>query len=119
MATPPGPSCAACGAPAIVHWQRRLTDAEVTEQQDIEQARRWEIGLLADPDQPPPVFPPLPDFLDATTVVPACADHSISLELAALVHAKDCAAPPVCACTPEPTPDPEPQPEPAALPPGW
>lgn len=119
MATVPGPTCAACGGPAVVHWQRRLTDTEITMQQAIEQDRRKEVALLADPDQPAPVFPPMPDFLDATTTIPACASHSISIDLAALVHAKDCAAPPKCTCTPEPTPQPDPDRAPVQLPPGW
>lgn len=119
MGTLPGPTCASCGGPAVVHWERRLTDAEITAQQDAEKNRRWEVSLLADPDQPPPEFGPMPDFLDATVAVLACIAHAISLDTAALVHAKDCTAPPACTCTPEPAPQPAPPPEPAELPPGW
>jgi hypothetical protein len=119
MNAPPGPTCSACSAPAAVHWQRRLTDEEIARQQAIEQDRRREVVLLADPAKPAPLFPPMPDFLDATAVVFACAQHSISLDAASLIHQSACAAPPKCTCTPEAQPESEPQPEPPALPPGW
>jgi hypothetical protein len=95
----------ACGGPAVVHWQRRLTEAEIAQQQAIEQDRRREVALLADPAKPAPIFPPMPDFLDATTVVYACAQHGISLDAASLIHQSACAAPPVCTCKPEAQPD--------------
>ena len=114
-----GPACAACGAAAVVHWQRRLTADEIAQQQAIEQERRREIALLADPDQPPPLFPPMPDYLDAATVVYSCAQHSISLDAASLTHQATCSAPPACDCTPEAVPDPEPDPDPVILPAGW
>jgi hypothetical protein len=119
MDAPTGPACAACGAPAVVHWQRRLNDDEIVTQQAIEQERRNDAALLADPDQPSPLVPPMPDFLDDTTIVHACADHSITIDQAALVHAKDCTAPPACTCTPEPPPKPDPDRAPVELPPGW
>jgi hypothetical protein len=118
-APPPGPTCTACGAPAAVHWQRRLTEAEITQQQAIEQDRRREVALLADPAKPAPIFPPMPDFLDATTVAYGCTQHGISLDAASLIHQSACAAPPTCTCTPEAQPEPEPEPEPVQLPPGW
>lgn len=114
-----GPACGACGIPAVVHWQRRLTPAEIAVQQAIEQDRRDQTLLLADPQLPPPAFPPMPDFLDATRIVPACAQHSISLDAATLTHQATCAAPPTCDCTPEPPPQPTPDPPGPDLPPGW
>jgi hypothetical protein len=115
----PGPACVACGGPAVVHWQRCLTEAEIAQQQAIEQDRRREVALLADPALPPPIFPPMPDFLDATTPVYGCAQHGISLDAASHVHQATCAAPPVCDCKPEAAPDPEPEPAPVVLPAGW
>lgn len=116
---PTGPSCRACGAPAVVHWQRRLLPDEIAAQQQIEQERRNDATLLADPQLPAPVFPPMAGFLDATAVVLACAEHGITLDAAAHVHQAACAAPPVCDCTPEPLPVPDPEPDPVELPAGW
>jgi hypothetical protein len=117
--TPAGPASAACGVPAVVHWQRRLTADEIAVQQQIEQDRRDQATLLADPQLPAPDFPPMPDFLDATTIVPACAQHSISIDAATLIHQATCGAPPVCDCTPEPIPPSDPEPTGPELPPGW
>lgn len=116
---PTGPVCAGCGEPAVVHWQRRLTEAEIAAEQAIEQARRDARLLLADPQLPPPDFGPMPDYLDATTIVPACVKHAIALDAAAHIHQATCTAPPACDCTPEPLPEPEPEPPAPELPPGW
>ncbi len=118
MTTPAGPACRTCGEAPVVHWLRRLTTDEVAAEQAIEQARRDQALLLADPQQPAPDFGPLPDYLDATTPVYACAKHALALDQAALIHAHDCAAPP-CDCTPEPHPEPLAPPPAPELPPGW
>lgn len=120
----PGKPCALCGQRAVVHWQKRLTDEQLAEHIALEQGRRDERILLADPDLPLPVFGPLPTARDCTRLVHGCADHGISLNLAALVHAKTCTAPtladlPGCDCTPEAAPAPDADPEPQQLPPGW
>jgi hypothetical protein len=119
VTTPTGPTCAACGAPAVVNWQRRLTTAEITTQQAIEQARRDERLLLADPQLPTPDLGPMPDYLDATTTVVACAQHAISIDAATRIHQATCTAPPTCDCTPEQQPPQPPEPDPTPLPPGW
>ncbi|MET9222325.1 hypothetical protein ABZX65_26665 [Streptomyces sp. NPDC003300] len=121
---PTGPVCGLCGTPALVHWQRRLTGAEVAEQQAIEQGRRDEVVLLADPALPPPVFPPMPGFEDATRIVHGCIHHAITQDTAALTHQATCTAPteadlPGCNCTPETAPTPDPEPPTPQLPPGW
>jgi len=118
------PACGLCGTPAIVHWQRRLTPDEITEQQVLEQARRDEAVLLADPQLPPPEFGPMPGYLDAARIVFGCKDHAITQDAAALTHQAHCTAPaahglPGCNCAPEPAPQPEPEPPAAELPPGW
>lgn len=117
------PTCHLCGDRAAVHWQRRLTDDELAAVQQLEQDRRDQVMALADPAQAPPTFPPLPGPQDFTTVVHGCVAHAITIEAAALIHAKTCTAPgavlPGCDCTPEPAPAPEPDPEPLLLPPGW
>jgi len=126
--TPAAPVCAACGSEAVVHWQRRLTGDELAEHIRVEKERRAERLLLADPQQPAPVFPPLPAADDTTRIVHACGPHAISLEAASRIHASSCTAPneadlPGCDCTPEPHPAPAPEPvdEPAAsrLPAHW
>lgn len=101
--------CALCGEPAVVQWRRRLTDAEFEPITAAEQERRDEATLLADPQQPPPVFGPMPVPSDYIAAVYACADHGITLDLAALVHQRTCNAPntadlPGCNCTPEAPP---------------
>lgn len=111
------PSCAACGQPAVVHRQRRPTVDEIAVQQKIEQDRRNQILLLADPQLPTPNFPPMPDLLDATVIVTACAQDAI-LDVAALIHQASCTAPPTCTCTPEPLPQPARNPHPSNSPPG-
>jgi hypothetical protein len=118
------PPCDACGGPSIVHWLRRLTPEEVAEQQAKEQARRDRLSLLADPQQPPLEFGPLPDCADWTHAVYGCLTHYITKDAAARVHQATCTAPspagvPACDCTPEPSPAPDPDPTPAPLPPGW
>jgi hypothetical protein len=106
---PAGPLCVACGEPAIVHWLRRLTDAELGEVRRVENERRAEVLRLADPQLPAPVFPPLPSGEDFTRTVYACGTHAIAMDAAALVHASSCSAPneanlPDCDCTPEALP---------------
>ncbi|MFI2078690.1 hypothetical protein [Streptomyces triculaminicus] len=122
-----GPSCGLCGASAIVHWQRRLTDAEFAAHLEWETGRRERALALTDPQAPPPDFGPLPLPQGCTTTVFACAAHAIALDAAAQIHAKDCTAPstsdlPGCNCTPEP-PQPDPEPDTpdgsVVLPPGW
>ncbi|MEV5944230.1 hypothetical protein [Streptomyces sp. NPDC051994] len=115
---PAGPACTLCGAPACVHWQRRLTDAEFADYLALEQHRRDQLTELADPQLPPPDFGPMPAPGDCIRAVYACVDHAISLDAASLIHAKGCTAPP-CNCTPEPPPSPEPDPPAAQLPASW
>lgn len=114
-----GPPCTLCGAAACVHWVRRLTDDEAAAYIALEQSRRDQLTTDADPQLPAPDFGPLPAPEDCTRTVYACIDHSISLDAAALIHAKTCTAPPACDCTPEPPPPPDPGPAPQQLPPGW
>lgn len=121
---PGGPACALCGDAAVVHWQRRLTPDEVAAVQQIEQDRRDQVLLLADPDKPLPEFGPLPDCADYTRAVHGCISHAITLDAAALVHQGACTAPaadglPGCDCTPEQPPQSDPGDEPAPLPEGW
>lgn len=124
-ATPTGPTCDACGDTAVVNWRRRLTDRELAEHVRLEQERREQALLLADPQLPPPAFPPLPTGDDDTRTVYACGPHAITMDGAARIHAADCTAPNEggehgCDCTPEPAPKPTPEPEPAlALPDHW
>lgn len=112
-------TCGACGAPPLVHWQRRLTDDELAAYIGLEQVRREEQVLLADPQQAPPAFGPLPTEADVTRAVHACGQHAIGIDAAALIHTKTCAAPPTCTCTPEEPPEPEPLPGPPQLPASW
>ncbi|MFF4403821.1 hypothetical protein [Streptomyces sp. NPDC001404] len=102
-----GPVCRLCGERAVVHWQRRLTEAEFAAHLTLEHA-----AVQA----------------EYTTVVFACAAHAITLDAAARVHQATCTAPsardlPGCDCTPEPAPPPDPEPTAAdvaaVLPPGW
>lgn len=116
--------CGLCGGPAVVHWQRRLTDAEFADYLHAEQTRRDTATLLADPQQPPPAFGPMPLPDDCTRPVFACIHHAIGQDAAARIHTKACTAPnaqdlPACDCTPEPLPTPEPEPAPQQLPAGW
>lgn len=120
---PAGPTCAACGDTAIVNWRRRLTDQELAEHVAVEESRREQALLLADPQLPPPTFPPLPTGDDTTRTIYSCGPHAITLDAAALVHAASCTAPneadlPDCDCTPEPHP-PEPEPAEGRLPAHW
>jgi hypothetical protein len=90
-----------------VNWNRRPTDTELAEHIAREQAWRDERLLLADPQQPAPVFPPLPTAEDTTISVYACTAHAIDGTLAARIHTKSCTAPNEtgrwgCDCTPEP-----------------
>ncbi|MEV5944400.1 hypothetical protein [Streptomyces sp. NPDC051994] len=125
--TAPGLKCAACDAPPLVHWQRRLTDTELADYIALEQARRDEQALLADQQQAPPDFGPLPTAADVTRAVHACGLHAIGIDAAALIHAKNCGAPFVgvngqvmaCDCTPEPAAPPEPAPTAPRLPASW
>ncbi|MFE5868802.1 hypothetical protein ACFQ6V_09130 [Streptomyces roseifaciens] len=110
-----------------MNWQRRLTPVEFAAHLEWEQQRRERAAQLADPQQPPPDFGPLPQPEGCTTTVFACADHAVTLEVAALIHQGTCTAPslddlPGCNCAPEPAAPstPEPGTAPAdALPPGW
>jgi hypothetical protein len=119
-AAPTGPVCTACGTEAVVNWRRRPTDDEHAAHITLEQERRNERLLLADPQQPAPTFPPLPTAHDTTITVYACPGHAISMEAASRIHQAHCTAPngqpadgtnPVeCDCTPEPPPAPAPDP---------
>lgn len=120
---PTGPVCTACGDAAVVNWRRRLTDDELAEHVRLEQERRDQALLLADPQLPAPVFPPLPDGSDDTRTVYACGPHAITLDAAAHIHAATCTAPneahlPDCDCTPEAHPEP-PAGGPSRLPAHW
>ncbi|MFC8676685.1 hypothetical protein ACFUEN_28870 [Streptomyces griseorubiginosus] len=106
VSLPAGPICSACASPAIVHWQRRPTDQELDALRQLEEDRRATALLLADPQLPAPVFPPLPTAADTCVAVYACGTHAITMDAAALVHQSSCTAPndadlPGCDCTPE------------------
>jgi hypothetical protein len=98
----------------VVQWLRRLTLTELADAQNLEQYRRDQQALLADPEQPPPDAGPLPGGADFTRPVHACAQHAIGIDAAALIHQGTCTAPnpatlPGCDCTPEqPAPAPPP-----------
>lgn len=123
-----GPQCTLCGEPVGgdrvgVNWQRRLTDDELAVEIAAEKSRREQVLLLADPQQPAPVFPPLPDGADFTRTIYACGDHAIHMDAAALIHQGSCTAPnldhlPGCDCTPESLPEPSDE-EPSRLPDHW
>src|SRR5690348_11195057 len=109
------PDCShpSCTTPPLVQWQRRPTSTELDGIVTIEQDRRAQALLLADPQQPAPEFGPLPTAQDTLIPVYGCGQHAIRIGLAALVHASDCTAPnladlPSCNCTPEPAPPPQP-----------
>lgn len=107
-----GPACRACGEAAVVNWTRRLTEDELAALVEQEQQNRDQLTALAPPEQPP-VFGPMPTLANSTQIVHACATHSISLDLATLVHQCTCTAPndatlPGCDCTPESLPESEP-----------
>ncbi|MBM9504531.1 hypothetical protein [Actinacidiphila acididurans] len=116
--------CTLCGAPALVQWFRRPTPTERSDHVALVQAQRNERAALADPQQPPD-YGPLPTEAETTVPVYACAEHAITLDAAAQVHAADCTAPhptdlPGCSCTPEPAPTDAAPPAPVAeLPPHW
>jgi hypothetical protein len=127
-ATSAGPTCSACGDEAVVNWRRRPTSDELAEHVTAEQSRRDQALLLADPQLPAPVFPPLPTSDDTTRTIYSCGAHAITMDAAALIHAATCTAPneadlPGCNCTPEPLPAPEPEPAdapaPSRLPAHW
>lgn len=95
-----------CTDKPLVHWQRRLTDAEVAAEHAREQGKRDARMLLRDTQKPAPDFGPLPDPASYSYLVHACGQHAIGMEAAALIHAGDCAGPdspalPDCGCTPE------------------
>ncbi|MGW2520452.1 hypothetical protein ACWC09_26255 [Streptomyces sp. NPDC001617] len=120
---PTTPLCTGCGLEAVVHWRRRPTDSELTELVAAEQSRRDEMLLLADPQLPPPAFPPLPATDNTTITVYACAAHAITLDAATHTHQGTCTAPneahlPGCDCTPEPHPH-APREAPSRLPAHW
>lgn len=122
---PSGPFCATCPEPAVVNWQRRPTDDELAEVIAVEQSRREQQILLADPQLPAPEFGPLPTADGMTRTVYACGPHAITMDAAALIHASTCTAPnedhlPGCDCTPEPHPADPPEEAPAStLPDHW
>ncbi len=113
------PSCSACAAPAIAQWQRRATVEELS----AERARvqEWRDECLQQGDVPADHdFGPLPAAADVTIPVYGCVEHAIHMDLAAHIHAADCAAPspnhlPGCGCQPEPLLKPEPDPRPAVI----
>lgn len=126
MPSPNSCGKAGCSAAPVAQWRRRPTAAELAAIVQAEQARRDQIRLLADPAKPAPSFGPLPSAADTVVAVFGCADHSIALTQAALVHAAGCTAPdaahlPGCGCTPEPAPStPVPVQVPTTtLPTGW
>lgn len=110
--------CNACGADAVVQWQRRPTDTELADFTTAEQARQTVLGL-------PPEEHRLPAADDTVIAVFACASHAIHVDLAARVHAATCRAPheddlPGCDCEPEPLPEPDHDAqEMVMLPTGW
>lgn len=116
--TPTGRVCTYCGVPVGddhggVSWQRRLTPDELAAHVATEQAKRDERIRLADPQLPPPVFPPLPTGENDTRLLLACVDHAIDKEAASQIHQAACTAPNEtgrwgCDCTPEPLPEPAP-----------
>lgn len=124
-AVPTGPTCAACGDEAVVHWRRRLTDDELAVHVRLEQERRDQALLLADPQLPAPVFPPLPTGEDDTRTIYTCGPHAITMDAAALIHQSSCTAPndadlPGCDCTPEAhAADPTEDEAPSRLPAHW
>lgn len=122
-ASPDGPACTNCGGPAVVHWQRRLNPTEVAAAQAIEQGRRDQADLLADPQKPPALWPPLPTCDDWTNIVHSCWDHALIRDDRALIHQAACTAPgaelPGCDCTPETAAKAEPGPAAVELPDGW
>jgi hypothetical protein len=113
-----GPKCENCGSQdGMGQWLRRLTDSEFADILAAEQQRRATLLELADPQQPPPEFGPLPTPGDYTRAVYACTNHVIAQNLAHRIHQNTCAGPnsaalPACDCTPEPEPTPAPTPDP-------
>lgn len=102
------PHCQACPSEAVVHWVRRPTAVELASAIASETSRRDDITLLSDPDNPP-TFSDMPSAPDTVMAVYACVAHSLTLELAAHIHASGCTAPnvatlPNCDCSPEPLP---------------
>ncbi|MFE2712225.1 hypothetical protein ACFXKI_09605 [Streptomyces mirabilis] len=92
-----------------MNWQRRLTDDELAEHVSAAEQRREQVVLMADPQLPAPVFPPLPDGSGDTHLLLACSEHAIDKDLAGRIHQKICTAPNEigrwgCDCTPEPAP---------------
>jgi hypothetical protein len=76
----------ACGAPAVVQWQRRPTPEELTRITDAERARRAAAvarGFVLDEETPAPGE-------DAAVPVFACAAHALAPDLAAKMHASAC-----------------------------
>lgn len=115
-----GTTCGHCGGAPEVQWQRRPTPGELAVLVAAAEARRAEILALADPQQPPPVFGPLPAYETTSVAVYACREHAVHAEHASRVHLPDCSAPhvahlPECDCEPEPHPDPVPLSVPKAL----
>jgi hypothetical protein len=113
-----------CTNPVAVQWRRRLTSDELAAIVAAEEQRRQAILLLSDPEQPAPVFGPMPTAETSTRAVHACGQHSLGLDLAAHIHASTCTAPnngalPGCDCTPEPLPAPPAPPQTVTLATGW
>lgn len=117
-------AASACPETAVVQWLRRPTPDELAQVVAAEQDRRERWLAAADPEQPLPVFGPLPAADDTVRAVYACPAHAIPVEQAAHVHDAHCpASSPTdsthCPCKPPPVVEEPLAPEPTVLPTGW
>lgn len=104
-----------CTLPVAVQWRRRLTADELAAHAGT-QGTLLAWAQYNAPDGAAVTQPSVQP--EATRAVYGCTSHAISLDLAALIHAATCTAPPVCSCTPETT-QPDGPADPVTLPPGW